>query len=72
VSKKYYSKVFDSGLVDISFGTGGMKEDVINRNLQRINFETPLMPAKRILALEHARKIYKTIRGTNKIRRPET
>jgi peptidoglycan/xylan/chitin deacetylase (PgdA/CDA1 family) len=70
VSLKFFSEVYDSGLVDISFGTGGMKKDIISRNLQRINFETPLMPAKRILALEHARKIYKTILGTNKIRRP--
>lgn len=71
VSKHFFLKLYDSGFVDISFGTGGMIGDAIFRNIQRISFEKPLIPAKRIMAFQFARNIYKVIKGESKLKREE-
>lgn len=63
VSKKFYNELYTSGLVDVSFGTGGMIEDVIPNNIQRINFEKPLMPAETILALAFTRRLFNMMKG---------
>ena len=38
VSKKFFVELYNSGLVDISFGTGGMIKDCVPNNLQRFRF----------------------------------
>ena len=60
VSKKFFIDFYNSGLVDISFGTSGMLDDNIKNNFQRFSLEKPLMPARKLIALNYARRIYKT------------
>jgi peptidoglycan/xylan/chitin deacetylase (PgdA/CDA1 family) len=67
VSKKYYNQIKKSGLVDISFGTSGMIEDIIPNNLQRFSLERPLLPAEKIIALQCAKRLWRIVRGNNKI-----
>jgi len=45
--------------VDISFGTDGMINGQISRHLQRFSLEKPVLPAKRIVAMEVARKLWR-------------
>jgi peptidoglycan/xylan/chitin deacetylase (PgdA/CDA1 family) len=69
VSKQYFDKIYDSGLVDISFGTGGIVNDSIPYNLQRISMEKPLLPAKQIVSYQYARKLFRQITGNGQILR---
>ena len=66
VSQEYFRRVAATGLVDLSFGTGGMLGDSVRWNLQRFSLEKPLEPAPRILAYHHARRLGKMLarRGT--------
>ena len=67
VSKTFFFELYNSGLVDVSFGTGGMINDTFSNNMQRCSIEKPLMPAERVIGLEFARKVYKIVTGHNKI-----
>jgi peptidoglycan/xylan/chitin deacetylase (PgdA/CDA1 family) len=67
VSKKYYSQIKKSGLVDISFGTSGMIEDIIPNSFQRFSLEKPLLPAENIIALQYAKRLWRILKGNNKI-----
>jgi peptidoglycan/xylan/chitin deacetylase (PgdA/CDA1 family) len=60
VPEKFFIESYKSGLVDVSFGTGGMLDDNIKNHLQRFSLEKPSMPAKNIIAIQYARRIYKT------------
>jgi peptidoglycan/xylan/chitin deacetylase (PgdA/CDA1 family) len=71
VSRNFFRRLYSSGLVDVSFGTGGMIEDEFPRNIQRISFEKPLMPAEKILAFQFARRMYKIIKRKGKLIRNE-
>jgi len=67
VSKSFFTELYNSGLVDVTFGTGGMINDSFPNNLQRFSLEKPLMPAERIIALQYARKLFKILTGKDKI-----
>ena len=67
VSKQFFTEVYQSGLIDVTFGTGGMINDSVSRNIQRFSLESPLMPAKEIIALQFARKINRVMKRCNKI-----
>jgi len=67
VSELFFSNISDIGLVDVSFGTGGLVKDHFPRNIQRLSLEKPLMPASRIIALQFARKIFRILQGKDKI-----
>lgn len=67
VTTEFFEELYNSGLVDISFGTSGMINDSYSNNLQRFSLEKPLMPAKRIIALQFARKFIKILTGNSKI-----
>ena len=69
VSKKFFVELYNSGLVDVTFGTSGMIKDCVPNNLQRFSMEKPLMPAERIIASQFARKFYRLITGRGKIKR---
>lgn len=71
VLNTFFIELYNSGLVDVSFGTAGMVEDTVHRNIQRISLEKPLMPAERILALQFAKKLYKKTIGKNKLIRED-
>jgi len=67
VSKKFFTEVYQSGLIDVTFGTGAMTNDSVPRNIQRFSLESPLMPAEEIIALQFARKINRVMKRCNKI-----
>ena len=66
-TKQYFTQISDGGLVDISFGTGGMIKDTIPNHIQRFSLEKPVRPAKKIVAYQYARKLVRQVRGTDKI-----
>ncbi len=59
VSDLYFRNAHKSGLIDLTFGTDGMTNNIISRNLQRVSFEKPLLPARKILALQYLKYLYK-------------
>src|SRR3989338_8996815 len=67
VTRQYFTQISDGGLVDISFGTGGMIKDTIPNHIQRFSLEKPVRPAKKIVAYQYARKLVRQVRGTDKI-----
>ncbi|NLE00454.1 MAG: polysaccharide deacetylase family protein [Fibrobacter sp.] len=69
VSKNVFKKIFESGIVDITFGTAGMIADSECRNVQRFSIEKPLWPIKIILFKEHVRRYYRKVNGLTKISR---
>jgi peptidoglycan/xylan/chitin deacetylase (PgdA/CDA1 family) len=66
VSLRFFEELYGSGELDISFGTGGLISDDWPRNIQRLSFERPRVPAKEILVHATARKFYRTIVGKNR------
>ena len=71
VSKEFFKEVYGNRLVDISFGTGGIISDSIKNNIQRFSLERPLIPARDIIAFQYAKKFYRIIKGSDKIKRKE-
>lgn len=69
VSKKLFTELYNSGLVDATFGTEGIINDIIPNNFQRFSLEKPLMPAKELVAYQFAKKIYRMVKGSAKIPR---
>jgi hypothetical protein len=67
VSKEYFTKINDCSVVDISFGTAGMIEDCVSNNFQRFSLEKPLIPAKNILALQYAKRLWRMAKHSNKL-----
>jgi peptidoglycan/xylan/chitin deacetylase (PgdA/CDA1 family) len=63
VSKEFFIQIYQSGLVDVTFGTGGMVEDMLPQNRQRVSLEKPLWPARNVLRYHLARKLYKQAIG---------
>ena len=58
VSQEFYNRVQESGLVDITFGTGGMFDSNIFNHLQRVDMEKPMLPARELLAWHYARRLF--------------
>jgi peptidoglycan/xylan/chitin deacetylase (PgdA/CDA1 family) len=54
VEERFYREILASGQVDISFGTDGMINGKLSRRLQRFSLEKPVLPARRIIAMEIA------------------
>lgn len=71
VSKTFFTEVYGSGLVDVSFGTGGMMDDSFPNNFQRISLEKPLLDARRVIALHRARKLKRYVTGGMKVQRKQ-
>ncbi len=71
VSKRFFEEIYKSGLIDVSFGTGGMINDIFSNNIQRFSLEKPLMPAEKILGLHFARKLYRILKRNDKLKRVE-
>lgn len=69
VTKEFFTQIHNSGLVDISFGTAGMIKDAIPNHFQRFSLEKPAIPAKKIIAYQHARKLVRQVRGDGEIDR---
>jgi hypothetical protein len=58
VSQEFFKKIQESGLIDITFGTGGMAEGDLRTHRQRTSLELPLLSAKEIIAWQCMRKLY--------------
>lgn len=69
VTRRFFQDLSATGLVDISFGIGGLIHDTVMTNIQRVSFENPLMPAKDILKTAIAKKVFKVIRLKGSIKR---
>lgn len=59
VERRFFLEILATGLVDISFGTGGMINEHLSMHLQRFSMEKPVLPAERIIAMQYARKALK-------------
>jgi peptidoglycan/xylan/chitin deacetylase (PgdA/CDA1 family) len=59
VSREFIEKIHKSGLVDITFGTGGLIDTSLRRHRQRVSLEDPLQTARELLAWQYARRLYK-------------
>ena len=69
VSRQFFTELYDRGELDVSFGTGGPSEDVLRRNIQRISFERPRVPAQKIVVYAAARRIYRSVAGGARLTR---
>ena len=67
VSKLFFTELYRSGLVDISFGTGGLFDDSFSYNFQRISMEKPILPAKNIIAFQYIKRLVRERKGDCKI-----
>ncbi len=63
VSSEFFESVRKSGLVDITFGTGGMADGRFRMHRQRTSLENPSLSAKELLAWQYLRKVYKRFCG---------
>lgn len=63
VSPEFFKKIHESGLVDITFGTGGMLNVGLRGHLQRVSLEKPLRTARELIAWQYLRKLYKQLKG---------
>jgi hypothetical protein len=66
VSQEFFRKVEASGLIDITFGTGGMADGGLGSHKQRISLEKPLLPAREIIAWQYTRTLYKQLKDERK------
>lgn len=62
VSQEFFQKVQESGLIDITFGTGGMLDGGLRNHRQRISLEKPLLTARELIAWQYTRKLYKRLK----------
>lgn len=66
VSQEFFKKVQESGLIDMTFGTGGVADQDLRGHMQRFSLEKPLLPAREIVAWQYARTFYKNLKGKSK------
>ena len=70
VTNTFFTTLFSSGKIDISFGNQGLRKDDFPANIQRINLEKQVLPAHQQLAYEYAKKIYNGLRRKEYVQRP--
>jgi peptidoglycan/xylan/chitin deacetylase (PgdA/CDA1 family) len=63
ISREFFVRLSQSGLIDLSFGTAGLIDDSVPNHLQRFSLEKPIDTAKRIITFQHARKLGRLITG---------
>jgi peptidoglycan/xylan/chitin deacetylase (PgdA/CDA1 family) len=56
VSREFFRSVAESGLVDMTFGTGGMLDTDSRTHRQRVSLENPLLPARDLISWQYLRK----------------
>ena len=67
VSEKFFAEVYQSGLTDITFGTGGMKNDSVSNNIHRFSLDNPARTAEECIALGFARYMKRVFNRDNNI-----
>jgi len=71
VSANFYKLMKEENMIDISFGTSGIKRDLVKNNLQRISFEEAGKSAKLFLLKAYIRYFNKIPLGKSIMKRPE-
>ncbi|MFQ5788517.1 MAG: polysaccharide deacetylase family protein [Thermodesulfobacteriota bacterium] len=61
ISREFFLKISDSGLIDLSFGTFGLMDDNVPNHFQRFSLEKPIGSADKIVAFQYARKLRKLV-----------
>jgi peptidoglycan/xylan/chitin deacetylase (PgdA/CDA1 family) len=71
IKKSFFNKVFDlkNPIADVTFGTAGLKIDVVSKNIQRIPIEIDNCTAEEIIIGEYEYYLAKNLFGKNKITR---
>jgi len=69
VSSNFFVELFNTDIVDLSFGNAGMIDDSFMLNYQRFSLEKPLLPAERIMAIHSARRVFRCMKGSSTILR---
>ena len=62
VSREFFLRISESGLVDLSFGTSGLIDENIPNHFQRFSLENPIDKARNIIAFQYARRMAKIIK----------
>ena len=57
----------NSGIVDVTFSTGGLSQDGLQINRQRVSLENPLRPSKEIITWQYARELRNQFRKSMKM-----
>jgi peptidoglycan/xylan/chitin deacetylase (PgdA/CDA1 family) len=60
VGRQFFQRLHGEGKLDVSFGTAGMVKHSCAQNLERFTMEKTLLPARRVLARQYPRAIYRT------------
>jgi peptidoglycan/xylan/chitin deacetylase (PgdA/CDA1 family) len=63
LSMEFFQQVRRSGLIDITFGNGGLAGGGTRCHLPRVNLEDPSQSATEILAWQYARRLFRDWRG---------
>ena len=58
-SQEMLKKAHASGLIDITFGTGGMADEGMRSHRSRVSMERPLLSARELLAWHYVRQLHK-------------
>jgi len=69
VETSFFNMIFKNKVIDFSFGTAGIKKDIIEKNIQRIPVEKYSMSAKRYIKTEYLLYFIKKIIGKHIIKR---
>jgi peptidoglycan/xylan/chitin deacetylase (PgdA/CDA1 family) len=67
LSKRYFDQIYRKNLLDVSFGVGGMKKDVVRNNLQRLWMERESVSAKRILTKAYLTRFIGILTGQDNV-----
>jgi peptidoglycan/xylan/chitin deacetylase (PgdA/CDA1 family) len=69
VSRAFFEGMWRTGLLDVSFGTGGLIDDRVSNHYQRFSLDSPLEAAERTLAYHVARRLARRLSGRGTIER---
>jgi len=69
VTDVFFNTVFENKIVDYTFGTAGIKDDIFERNIQRIPIEKYGLSAKRHIKTEYLLYIIKKLFGKHVVKR---
>jgi peptidoglycan/xylan/chitin deacetylase (PgdA/CDA1 family) len=70
ISMKLLADIYQSRLVDVTFGNQGVIAEPFPKHLQRFSLEKPIRSAREIIVYNYLRKIYRNMTGRGVIIRP--
>jgi peptidoglycan/xylan/chitin deacetylase (PgdA/CDA1 family) len=62
VSREFFLRISESGLVDLSFGTSGLIDEDVPNHFQRFSLENPNNKARDMIAFQYARRMAKMLK----------